>query len=159
MVFKHLEIKKSISVIITGIFVTIFFLSGVGKLVSPLPAVNSLSSTFSIHPKAAVIIILLISNLEVGLSILLIINKSKKYVMAIMVFLLVIFCLFLGYLKVVVPGVSDCGCFGSIMERTVSESIIENVFLLSAAFVFFHINRFNPLNIFKYGKQYRHLKM
>jgi len=119
------------------LFVFIFQISGIGKLLDPVPTINALITTFSITFGMAMLIVVFISNGEIVLSLLLPLKRFRKKTMPILLFILVVFLLFLSYVYFKGIIIEDCGCFGGIWRRTIPEAIVEEIIFIILWGVYF----------------------
>ena len=118
-----------------------FFLSGIGKLLEPVGAVNALIMAFGVSPVLSKLSVFLLSNAEIVLAVLLIIRRFRQAAMKISAGVLFGFLVFLVYVKAGGLILDDCGCFGGLIKRTIPEAIVDEVVLLLLTAGYFLMHR------------------
>ena len=123
--------------LIVIILVLIFLSSGIGKLIEPESAVTTLGMAFpagagqvGISTEVAKLLVLLLSNAEIALAVLLIFKRFRAVAMKFVLGMLVGFLVFLVYIKTSGIITDDCGCFGGLIKRTVPEAIFDEIVLI-----------------------------
>ena len=118
-----------------------FLASGIGKLLEPAGAVNALVITFGISYDFSKILVLLLSNAEIALAVLILTKRFRAISMRFVFGVLVFFLIFLVYVKTNGIILDDCGCFGGLIKRSIPEAIVDEIVLLAICSGYFIINR------------------
>jgi len=118
-----------------------FFTSGIGKLLNPEGSVNSLVMTFGVSYDFSKILVILLSNVEIALALLILTKRFRATAMRLVFGVLVFFLIFLVYVKSNGIILDDCGCFGGLIKRTIPEAIIDEIVLITLGSVYFIIHR------------------
>jgi len=127
---------------VAGMFFLLFFLSGVGKLLEPVPAALALVMVFRIPFSVAVTAVFLTSNGEILLAMMLIFKRFRQLALSILIpTVLVMFLTFLLYIYFSGIILEDCGCFGGLWKRTIPEAIVEEIIFLALWIIYFVIRR------------------
>jgi len=85
-------------------------------------------------------LVILLSNTEVALALLVLTKRFRAIAMWFIFGLLVCFLVFLIYVKVNGIIVDDCGCFGGLIKRTIHEAIFDEIMLIGLWFIFLWVN-------------------
>jgi len=117
--------------IIIAILALIFFASGIGKLLEPEGAVNALVMTFGVSNDVSKILVIILSNAEIALALLVLTKRFRTIAMRLVFGVLLFFLVFLVYVKANGIILNDCGCFGGIIKRTIPEAIIDEIVLIT----------------------------
>ena len=119
----------------------VFFLSGIGKLLEPVGAVNALIMAFGVSPVLSKLSVFLLSNAEIVLALLLVTRRFRQAAMKAAAVVLAGFLVFLVYVKMNGIILDDCGCFGGLIRRTIPEAIVDEVILLLLTAGYFVMHR------------------
>ena len=126
---------------IVYILAFIFFASGIGKLLEPAGAVNALVMSFGISYDLSKLMVILLSNAEIALALLVLTKRFRVISMRFVFGVLVFFLAFLVYVKANGIILDDCGCFGGLIKRTIPEAIVDEIILIALGLGYLIFNR------------------
>jgi len=135
------SLRKYIANTIVVILALIFFSSGIGKLLEPAGAENALVMSFGISYDVSNLLVILLSNAEIALALLVLTKRFRVIAMRFIFSVLVFFLVFLLYVKANGIILDDCGCFGGLIKRTIPEAIVDEIVLIAICSGYFIINR------------------
>jgi len=127
--------------VIVYILAFIFFASGIGKLLEPAGAVNALVMSFGISYDLSKLMVILLSNAEIALALLVLTKRFRVISMRFVFGVLVFFLAFLVYVKANGIILDDCGCFGGLIKRTIPEAIVDEIILIALGLGYLIFNR------------------
>ncbi len=125
-----MKAKKILYITIRILFGIIFIFSGIVKLypIEPFEVLvtDAGIANWTIAPYLARILI----SFEIAMGILIIINLLPKHIIKLSLITLLSFNLYLLYTIIFRKDISDCGCFGNMINLTPWQSFIKNIILL-----------------------------
>jgi len=136
--------------LINGIIVFVLLISGIGKIIDPMPAIQLMQKLplipdFLVLPIASIMPVM---ELAIAGGIIFRYKKELTYSLNLL--------LFFGFFGISIYGTllkinDDCGCFGSLMESKVGWTmVIRNTFFLGmAAYLFVKNNHESVIKIMK----------
>ncbi|MBI5807881.1 MAG: hypothetical protein HZA74_05725 [Ignavibacteriales bacterium] len=126
-----------------------FILSAYSKLIAPgIVEIILVDHHITSSREAAAILVRILIALEFSLGFLLLQkNYIKKFVLPVTFIFLIGFSIYLIYTRYFIGDNQNCGCFGTMIEMSPTESLIKNFILLILTFIIFKKSEADSTNI------------
>ena len=132
---------KILYITIRILFGIVFIFSGVVKLYPIEPFEVLITDAGIANWNVAPFLARIMISFEISIGIFIIINLFPKLTIKLSLITLLIFNLFLLYTIIFRKDISDCGCFGTMINLTPWQSFIKNIFLIISGFLILKITR------------------